>query len=55
MTTGRWRLMLVSIVAILLIVLGVAASQLPGIGAGGLLHPARRRVVQGAPSSLPAA
>jgi alpha-beta hydrolase superfamily lysophospholipase len=32
-------------------VLGVAASQLPGIGAGGLLHPARRHVVSTIPPS----
>ena len=45
MKVPRWRVVLVSIVSFLLIVLVVVASQLPSAGAGGLLHPARRRVV----------
>jgi uncharacterized protein len=49
MTTLRWRLVLVSLGGILLIALGVGASQLPAAGAGALLHPARRRVSGGPP------
>ena len=49
MTTPRWRLVLVSLGLILLVALGVGASQLPAAGAGGLLHPARRRVSVGPP------
>ena len=45
MTTRRWRLVLVSVGGIFLVALAVAASQLPAAGAGGLLHPARRRHV----------
>ena len=37
-------LLIISAGGILLIALGVAARQLPAIGAGGLLHPARHRV-----------
>jgi pimeloyl-ACP methyl ester carboxylesterase len=48
MTTHRWRLALLGLGGILVTALGVAASQLPAVGAGGLLHPARRRGV-GAP------
>jgi alpha-beta hydrolase superfamily lysophospholipase len=42
--TPRLRFVLVGAVVSLLIVGGVAVSLLPGIGAGGLLHPARRPV-----------
>src|SRR5215813_11149535 len=42
MSTLRWRLAAAGVVALLL--LALATSQLPGIGAGALLHPARRRV-----------
>jgi pimeloyl-ACP methyl ester carboxylesterase len=49
MTTLRWWLVLVSVGGVLLITLGVAESQLPAAGAGGLLHPARHRVVQAPP------
>jgi pimeloyl-ACP methyl ester carboxylesterase len=45
MTTRRWRLVLVSVTVVMLVSLGVAANQLPSAGAGGLLHPARHRVV----------
>jgi pimeloyl-ACP methyl ester carboxylesterase len=45
----RWRPALLSVGGLLVIafglVLGVVASQLPSMGAGGLLYPARRRVV----------
>lgn len=51
MTTPRWRFVFVSIVVILLIALGVADSQLPAVGAGGLLHPARHRVMATPPST----
>jgi len=43
MPTFRWRLAAAGVVALLL--LGLAASQLPGIGAGALLHPTRKPVV----------
>ena len=45
MATRGSRLVFVSVSGILLIALGVAASQLPAAGAGGLLHPARHRVI----------
>lgn len=45
----RWRVVFISIGGILLIALGVAASQLPAAGAGGLLHPARHRDVGARP------
>ena len=54
MTTRRRRLILVG-VGVLLVALGVAASQLPAAGAGGLLYPARRRVVGPPPSTCQAA
>lgn len=46
MTSRQRRLfaVIVSVVALLLIALGGIASQLPSAGAGGLLHPTRRRV-----------
>lgn len=49
MPTRRLRLVLVSVSGILLVALGVAASQLPAAGAGGLLHPARHRVLVAPP------
>jgi uncharacterized protein len=46
MMTPRSRFVFVSAGGILLIVLGVVvARQLPAVGAGGLLHPARHRVM----------
>ena len=45
----RSRFVLISVSAILPIALGVAASRLPSAGAGGLLHPARHRVIGGPP------
>jgi alpha-beta hydrolase superfamily lysophospholipase len=50
-TAQSLRLILVSISGILLIALGLAASQLPAVGAGGLLHPARHRVVGAPPTT----
>lgn len=47
-TPGR-RSTLVATVVVLTVGGGLATSQLPALGAGGLLHPARRRVVQPAP------
>jgi pimeloyl-ACP methyl ester carboxylesterase len=44
------RLAVVGVGVLVLIALGLAASQLPSAGAGGLLHPARRRVVGPPPS-----
>jgi pimeloyl-ACP methyl ester carboxylesterase len=50
MLIPRWRLVLTltSIAIVVMVLLGVVARQLPAAGAGGLLHPARHRVV-GAP------
>lgn len=47
MTTSRWRLLLTSagIGVVALVALVVVPGQLASAGAGGLLHPARRRVV----------
>jgi len=42
---SRRRLVVSGVGALLLLVCGIAVSQLPGAGAGGLLHPSRRRVV----------
>jgi pimeloyl-ACP methyl ester carboxylesterase len=44
-----WRWALVAIAAVLVGGAVVVASQLPVLGAGGLLHPFRSRVVQAAP------
>src|SRR5690349_15152296 len=49
MTTHRWRLALAGVGGILLIGLGAAVNQLPAVGAGGLLHPSRRRVIEAPP------
>jgi uncharacterized protein len=53
--TAGWRSALVVALVVLAVVLavggGVLVSQLPGIGAGGLLHPARNPVVQATPPS----
>src|SRR6185436_16515571 len=38
-------------VVLMLLALGAAYTQLPGIGAGGLLHPARRRVTAPPPAN----
>jgi pimeloyl-ACP methyl ester carboxylesterase len=48
---SRWRLVLVGVGAVVVGALALVAgtSQLPSIGAGGLLHPARRRVEAAAP------
>lgn len=48
MTLG-WRLVLGIMSAVLLLLLAVASNQLPMIGAGGLLHPGRHRVVTAPP------
>jgi pimeloyl-ACP methyl ester carboxylesterase len=40
----RWRQAIAVIGAILVIALVIVSSQLPALGAGGLLHPARRRL-----------
>jgi alpha-beta hydrolase superfamily lysophospholipase len=49
MKTGGWRVGLATIAILLTIAAGIAVTQLPALGAGGLLHPARRRVVAAAP------
>jgi len=46
---SRWRLGLIGVGAVLVAALVAGASQLPSVGAGGLLHPARRRVEAAAP------
>jgi pimeloyl-ACP methyl ester carboxylesterase len=48
MTAGRWRLALI-IGAIIVIALGIASTQLPAAGAGGLLHPYRRHLIEPLP------
>jgi pimeloyl-ACP methyl ester carboxylesterase len=52
-TTSRRRLVLAlcGVGLLLLIALAVVASQLPAAGAGGLLHPGRRRVDRPPPAS----
>ena len=49
MMSRRWWLVLIGVTAIVLVALGLAASQPPGIGAGGLLHPGRHRVTASPP------
>jgi pimeloyl-ACP methyl ester carboxylesterase len=49
MRTRAWSIALTSFVVVLLVALAVARSQLPMLGAGGLLHPTRRPVVQQPP------
>src|ERR1700674_2142429 len=51
MKAHRWRLALFAVVVLLTVGGGVATRQLPALGAGGLLHPARYRVVVGAPET----
>jgi pimeloyl-ACP methyl ester carboxylesterase len=53
MTTRRRNVVLavIAIAVALLSALAVVATQLPSAGAGGLLHPARRRVVGSPPST----
>src|SRR5688572_23250349 len=48
--SGR-RVTLLGLAAVLVVGLGVLTTQLPAIGAGGLLHPARRPVSEPAPES----
>ncbi len=50
-TARRWRLGLVALVAIVVIMLGIGYSQLPAVGAGGLLHPWRRHLTEPPPSA----
>jgi pimeloyl-ACP methyl ester carboxylesterase len=47
--TRRWRQALVVLFATLVIALGVVLSQLPAVGAGGLLHPGRRHLTESLP------
>jgi alpha-beta hydrolase superfamily lysophospholipase len=44
-----WRTALVAAAVVFAVGGGIVISQLPGIGAGGLLHPARLRALQAAP------
>jgi hypothetical protein len=45
----RWLAALAVVVGVMAIAAVVVWSQLPGIGAGGLLHPARRPMTAAAP------
>lgn len=49
MLRGRIRVAIVTAVTALIVVAGLVASQLPALGAGGLLHPARRSAVESRP------
>ena len=49
MRRARFRVAIVTTVTVLLIVAGLVASQLPALGAGALLHPARRSTVEPLP------
>jgi hypothetical protein len=49
MTARRWRQAFAVTGAILVIALGIVSSQLPAAGAGGLLHPSRRRLTEPRP------
>jgi pimeloyl-ACP methyl ester carboxylesterase len=51
MVTRRRAFALAIVGVILAMIAGLALTQLPVIGAGGLLHPARTRVVQAAPDT----
>jgi pimeloyl-ACP methyl ester carboxylesterase len=55
MTTSRWRLLLasagVAVVVVVLVLVVVVPGQLASAGAGGLLRPARRRVVGPPPTA----
>lgn len=50
-TRNRWRVALAVFVALILVSAATAHSRLPALGAGGLLHPARRPVTISPPSS----
>lgn len=50
MKAARWRVWLATIAVLLTIAGGALVTQLPALGAGGLLHPSRRRVVGTAPT-----
>src|SRR5258708_7696666 len=49
--TRRWRIAVIAVIggSAIALVLAVAAGQLPSAGAGGLLHPGRRRVMERPP------
>jgi pimeloyl-ACP methyl ester carboxylesterase len=51
MVTRRWTFALAIVGVILTMIAGLVLTQLPVIGAGGLLHPARTRVVRAAPAT----
>ena len=51
MVTRGWRFLLVITGAVVAITVVLAVTQFPGIGAGGLLHPARTRVRVAAPDT----
>jgi uncharacterized protein len=51
MVTRRWAFALAIVAVMLAITAGLVLTQLPVIGAGGLLHPARTRVVGAAPDT----
>jgi alpha-beta hydrolase superfamily lysophospholipase len=45
MRHGRFRVVILVVATAVIVAAGVVASQLPALGAGGLLHPARRAMV----------
>lgn len=49
--TVRWCVALASLVLVLLVGVRVATSQLPMLGAGGLLHPGRRQMAEPPPET----
>jgi pimeloyl-ACP methyl ester carboxylesterase len=49
MVRGRLRVVLLAAAAILIVAAGIVQSQLPALGAGGLLHPYRRAMNEPAP------
>src|SRR5215208_1920159 len=49
--TLRWRVALASVAAVILLGAAAANTQLPALGAGGLLHPGRRHVTEAPPAS----
>jgi pimeloyl-ACP methyl ester carboxylesterase len=51
MTSRTWRRLIAVVTLVVFAALALAATQMPGLGAGGLLHPGRRPVMQPAPTA----
>ena len=49
MTTSRWRVVLAGLGVVTVAIVVIAPGQLAALGAGGLLHPARHRVLERPP------